>query len=136
VHSIDIARVVFEEGWNRQDFSNVQRLLAHEFPLHIGGDTRITNADEFATIVGIWHAAFADFRFDVHSITADDHMVAVRATLHGTHKGPWGDLQPTGRSIAVEHAFFLRIEDGHVTEVWEIIDRSALETQLTSDQGT
>lgn len=133
---IDIARVIFEEGWNRQEFGNVQRLLADEFPLHIGGDVRITNANEFATIVGRWHAAFPDFRFDIHSITADDQMAAVRATLHGTHKGPWGNLPPAGRTIAVEHAFFLRIEDGLVTEVWEILDRSALEKQLTSDKAT
>ena len=136
MHLIDIARVVFEEGWNRQDFSNVQRLLADEFPLHVGGDTRITNANEFAIIVGTWHAAFPDLRFDIHSITADDHMAAVRATLRGTHGGPWGDLPPTGRSIAVEHSFFLAIEDGLVTEVWEILDRSVLQTQLTSDRDT
>ncbi len=136
MHSIDAATVIFEEGWNQQEFGNVQQLLADEFPLHVEGDTRITNAADFATIVGMWHAAFPDFRFDIHSITADDHMAAVRATLHGTHQGPWGDLPATGRSIAVEHAFFLRIEDGLVTEVWEILDRSALQTQLTSDQGT
>jgi len=136
VQSIDIARLIFEEGWSRQKFSNVQRLLADEFPLHVGGDTRITNGNEFANIVGAWHAAFPDLRFEIHSITADDHMAAVRATLHGTHQGPWGDSPPTGRSIAVEHAFFLSIEDGLVTEVWEILDRSALDTQLASDQIT
>ncbi|MFW2383172.1 MAG: ester cyclase [Acidimicrobiales bacterium] len=134
--SIDIARVIFEEGWNRQDFSNAQRLLAPQFPLHIGGATRLTNANEFATTVGTWHAAFPNFRFDIHSITADDDMAAVRATLHGTHEGPWGDMQPTGRSIAVEHAFFLRIENGLVTEVWEILDRSMLEAQLADAQDT
>ena len=112
------------------------RLLADEFPFHVGGSTRITNADEFGAIVGAWHAAFPDLRFDVHSITADDQIAAVRATLFGTHRGPWGDLAPTGRSIAVEHAFFLRIEDGLVTEVWEILDRSTLEAQLSSDQAT
>ena len=130
-----IARVVFEEGWNRQDFTHVRQLLAAEFPLHVGSDTRITNATEFASIVGAWHAAFPDFRFEIHSITADAEMAAVRATLHGTHEGPWGGLPPTGRRIAVEHAFFLRIEEGLVAEVWEILDRSALEKQLTSDQG-
>lgn len=136
MHSIDIAKLIFEEGWNRQEFGNVQRLLTDEFPLHVGGHTRITDGDEFAKIVGAWHAAFPDLRFEIHSITGDDRMAAVRATLHGTHKGPWGDLAPTGRSIAVEHAFFLSIEDGLVTEVWEILDRSVLDTQLKSDQVT
>jgi steroid delta-isomerase-like uncharacterized protein len=133
MRSIDIARVIFEEGWNQQDFGNVQGLLADEFPLHIGGDTRITNGDEFATIVGSWHAAFPDLRFEVHSITGDDRVAAVRATLHGTHQGRWGGLAPTGRRIAVEHAFFFNIGDGLVTEVWEILDRSAIRTQLTND---
>ena len=133
---IDIARVIFEEGWNRGDFGNVQPLLADEFPLHIGADTRITNGEEFAAMVGAWHAAFPDFRFEVHSITADDNMAAVRATLHGTHQGPWGGLAPTGRTIAVEHAFFLSVEGGLVIEVWEILDRSAMQTQLTNDAAT
>ncbi len=132
----EIAKVVFEEGWNRQEFDNVRRLLADEFPLHIGGATRTTNPDEFETLVASWHRAFPDLRFVIHSVTADAHIAAVRATLHGTHQGPWGELQPTGRSIAVEHAFFLRIENEAVAEVWEILDRAALEVQLTGDQAT
>jgi predicted ester cyclase len=135
VNPLEIARVVFEEGWNRQEFTNVQRLLADGFQLHVRGATRSTNPEEFETIVGKWHAAFAGLRFAVHSITADDHIAAVRATLHGTHEGPWGELQPTGRSIAVEHAFFLRIEDGTVVEVWEILDGAELEAQLAGDQA-
>ncbi len=131
---IDIARVVLEVGWNRQEFSDVHRLFADEFQLHVGGATRITNGNELEAIVGVWHAAFPGFRFDIHSITADGHIAAVHATLHGTHEGPWGDLPPTGRSIAVEHAFLLSIEDGLVAEVWEILDRSSFEAQLTGDQ--
>ena len=134
--SIDIARAVFEEGWNRQEFSRVRQLLAVEFPLHVGGATRLTNAEQFESIVGEWHKAFPDFRFDIHSITADDRMAAVRATLNGTHRGAWGDLQPTGRTVAVEHAFFLAIDGGLVTEVWEILDRAQLKAQLTDDQDT
>ena len=126
-----MARIVFEEGWNRQEFADVRRVLADEIQFHVGGATRLTNAAELAAIIGTWHAAFADFRFDIHSVTTDENMAAVRATLHGTQTGPWGGLEPTGRSIAVDHAFFLRAEEGLVVEVWEILDRSQLETQLT-----
>ncbi len=131
--SREVALVVFEQGWNRQEFAAVRHVLADEFPFHIGGDTRVTNADEFEAIVRGWHAAFADFRFEIHSIIADEFGVAVRATLRGTNDGPWRGQPPTGRSIAVEHAFFLGIDDGKVVEVWEILDRSALEAQLTRD---
>ena len=133
MNPLDIARIIFEEGWNRQEFANVQPLLADEFPLHIGGMSRITNGAELESIVAGWHAAFPDFRFAIHSITADERLAAVRATLHGTHHGPWGGLQATGRSVAVEHAFFLEVEDGLVVEVWEILDGKALEAQLAGE---
>ena len=131
MNPIEIATVLFEEGWNHQNFTKVKGFIAGELPLHIGADTRTTNAAELEGVVARWHAAFPDFRFDVHSITADDAVAAVRATLHGTHLGPWGDLQATGRSITVEHAFFLRIDGGLVVEVWELLDKETFNAQLT-----
>jgi len=135
VNLIEIARALFEEGWNRQDFANVKRLVADELPLHIGGDTRTTSAAELEGIVARWHAAFPDLRFEIHSITADDDIAAVRAMLHGTHLGPWGDRQATGRCIAVEHAFFLRIDNGLIVEVWELLDQPTFSAQLTGERA-
>ena len=136
MHPAEIARAVFEEIWNRQDFTNVSRFLAEEFALHVGAHSRITNAAELEEIVGRWHTAFPDFRFDIHSITSDDHIAAVHATLRGTHRGPWGALEPTGKRIEVEHAFFLRIEGAVIVEVWEILDQLDFKEQLTGKLAT
>ena len=135
VNPIDAARTLFEEGWNRQDFTNVSGILADEVALHVGGTTRSTDAAQLASIVARWHDAFPDFRFHIHSITADDHIAAVHATLHGTHRGRWGDVPATGRSIAVEHAFFVRVSGGLIVEVWEILDQPTLNAQLTGSDG-
>ena len=112
------------------------RILAGEILLHVGGTARITTIADLESIVARWHAAFPDFRFVVHSITADDHTAAVRATLNGTHLGPWGGLEATGRRISVEHAFFLRFDEGLIVEVWEFLDQPTLDAQLAGDQGT
>ena len=133
MNPVEIAKVLFEEGWNEQDFTRVTGLLASELPLHIGATTRTTNALDLERIVAQWHTAFPDLRFAIHSITADESTVAVRATLHGTHLGPWRDREATGRSIAVEHAFFLRIEHGLIVEVWELLDQATLTAQLSGD---
>lgn len=130
----DIARALFQEGWNSQDFTNVRQFMADEFPLHVGAGTRTTNLAELEAIVGRWHAAFPDFRFDIHSITSDGHIAAVHATLRGTHQGPWGALQPTGRRIEIGHAFFLRIEGDVIVEVWEILDQLDFKEQLTGNR--
>ena len=78
-----------------------------------------------------WHAGFPDFRFDIHAVVASGERAAVHATLRGTHRGQWHGLEPTGRSINVEHMFFLRFEEGLVVEVWELLDGSELRRQLT-----
>lgn len=134
MNAIEVARVIFEKGWNGNDFTQARQVMADEFSLHVNGATRTTNAAEFEDIVNTWRASFPDFHFDLHSITADEHIAAVRATFRGTHRGSWGGLEPTGRSVAVEHAFFLRFEDGVVVEVWEILDPTAFRRQLTEDQ--
>lgn len=125
-----VARALFEDGWNRQDFERVRPFLAPDVVLHVGGATRRTDAADLEAAVAAWHAAFADFGFEIHSVTADGAMVAVRATLHGTHTGPWAGLDATGRPVSVEHAFFLRFDGGVVAEVWEILDSAALHRQL------
>ena len=131
----EAARVLFEEAWNEQDFTSLQRLLADEVLLHIAGNTRTTDIEDLERTVASWHAAFPDLRFEIHSITADETSVAVRATLHGTHLGPWGDRQPTGASISVDHAFFLRMENGLIAEVWEFIDNRTFTHQLSGGKG-
>lgn len=133
---IEIATVLFEEGWNDANFTNVTALLADGVPLHIGAATHTTSASALQRTVARWHTAFPDFRFEIHSITANETTAAVRATLHGTHLGPWGELDPTGHTIAVEHAFFLQIEDGLIVEVWELLDQPTLTAQLTGDRTT
>ncbi|MDO8143339.1 ester cyclase [Isoptericola sp. 178] len=124
-----IVRAVFEQGWNERRFDALAPALG-TFELHVGGQHRTTDLAELEVIVGAWHEAFADLRFDVHAVTASDDVAAVHATLHGTHRGPWQGLAPTGRSIEVEHMFFFRFDGPRITHVWELLDRPALDAQL------
>lgn len=127
----DVIRALFEEGWNRGRFENLQGLLHEDAVLHIGSTSRATNLDDLEEIVTRWRSAFDDFRFEIHEIVSQRDAVASRMTLRGTHTGPFRGLDPTGREIAVDHAFFFRFADGKVVEVWEIMDPEQLNRQLT-----
>lgn len=127
----DAVRAIFEEGWNQQEFDRVDGVFADEFEFHIGGRARTMTVNELREIVARWHAGFPDFRFDIHAVVASGERAAIHATLCGIHRGHWNNLAPTGRSINVEHMFFLRFEDGLVVEVWELLDGSELRRQLT-----
>lgn len=127
----EAVRVIFEEGWNQQRFDRVETVLADEFDFHLGGHTRTTTVNELRAIVDRWHVGFPDFRFDIHAVVASGDRAAIHATLCGTHRGHWNGLEPTGRSINVEHMFFFRFENELVVEVWELLDGSELRRQLT-----
>ncbi len=131
----DAVRAIFEEIWNRQDYSAADNLLADEFDFHIGGTSRTMTPSELREIVDKWHMAFADFKFEVHAVVSSDERAAVHATLHGTHTSAWNGIQPTGRQIRLEHMFFFRFEDDRIVAVWELLDRSELRRQLTDDAG-
>lgn len=126
-------RAVFEEGWNQERFETIEPLFAETFTFHVRGTDRTMTVDELREIVRRWHVGFPDLRFEIHAAVASGDRAAVHATLRGTHDGPWGDLDATGRSISVEHMFFFRVEDDRLVEVWELLDRDALRSQLTDD---
>jgi len=87
------------------------------------------NVVDLRRIVGPWRAAFPDLRFDMH--TDGDHA-ASHATLTGTHGGhlEWAACV---RSIRVEHMFFFRFDRERIVEVWELLDRPALQRQIGAD---
>jgi predicted ester cyclase len=48
-----------------------------------------------------FYAGFPDVRHVIEDTVADADTVAVRFTLHGTHRGDFMGIPPTGKTIAV-----------------------------------
>lgn len=125
-----VAREIFTRAWSQGDFSGLEEVLAGPFEFHIRGTSQEMDLDDLRDIVARWREGFPDLRFEIEDIVSDGDRVAVRARLRGTNLGPWRNREPTGLSIDVEHMFFLRFQDGHLTEVFELLDQGALRRQL------
>ena len=126
------AIAIFTEGWNQGEFARLRPAFAPSFDFHVHGDARTMTLADLERIVASWRQAFPDLRFELHEVAEDADLVAVRATLIGTNLGPWRGRAPTGATIAVDHMFMLRFEDGTLVEVWEVLDSAELERQLGS----
>ena len=77
----------------------------------------LTGAEQGARITG-FRAAFPDLRFTMEDMVAEGDRVAFRATLRGTHQGPFRGLAPTGRTVAIAVLDVVRVEEGRFTEHW------------------
>lgn len=88
------------------------------------------SGDETMTALGWRVLAAADVDVVVEDTVATDDRVAVRAMVTGTHRESLMDLAPTGRSFEIAYAWFCRIDDGRIAEVWSLPDGLGLMQQL------
>ncbi len=77
-------------------------------------------------------AAFPGYRLDADQIIAEGDSVAVRATMRGTHGGPFAGIAPTGKPVSASLMLFYRIADGRIAQHWMHLDTGALLAQLNS----
>ena len=124
----------FEEMFNKGDLSVVDELVAER-----GQDHQEAPGTDFAEhlkdVIKKMRTAFPDLHFEIHHILAEGEVVAVHSTMTGTHRGrfeigPFAQVEPAGRRVAVRHMHFFRWVDGKNTDLWHVMDTSTWMRQL------
>lgn len=64
-----------------------------------------------------------DGRYELKCMAEDEDRdcVAAFAVFHGTHTGPGGPVEPTGRKVAADYVYAMEFDGGrirHMTKVW------------------
>jgi predicted ester cyclase len=62
--------------------------------------------------------------------TVDGEIVTTFKTYHGTHKGAFLGVAPTGRKIHFETVDAMRVHNGRITEHWGVANLFSLMQQL------
>jgi len=75
-------------------------------------------------------AAFPDFHAEIHWQRADGDVVTTYKTYHGTHRGEFLGIGPTGRKIQFETVDAMRVTNGKITEHWGVANLFSLMQQL------
>lgn len=76
------------------------------------------------------HAAFPDFRVEVHDLIEEGDKVAARVEFLGTHNGEFMGILPTGNEVRVPVFDILLMRDGKVAEHWGAMDMAGLMAQI------
>ena len=123
-----IARRFFEEQ-DRRKGPPPAELCAPTYRIHIVGSPPmdLEGHSQFGTM---FYSAFPDLEHIIEDTVAEDGKAVLRFTLHGTHKGDFMGIPPTGKEVRVACMAIFQIADGKITEVYGILDQFGMMQQL------
>lgn len=75
-------------------------------------------------------SSMPDLRHEFKEVLADSSREAALTVVSGTMNGTYGGLTAEGRRFSTNQAVFARVRDGKISEMWEIVDISAIKGQL------
>jgi steroid delta-isomerase-like uncharacterized protein len=115
-----LARLWFEELWNKRNGDALERLM---HPAAIGdteGGTVTGHAEFHYKLHGPLLAAFPDLKVSIDGIVVDADDAVVRWTLTATHSGDMTGIPASNRRISVGGMTWLRYDaDGKVIAGWD-----------------
>jgi steroid delta-isomerase-like uncharacterized protein len=119
-----------EEVQGGGDFDVFEELFADDFLDHTPQPGRTPDKDGARQLYKILRTAFPDFHADIHWQLADGDRVTTYKTYHGTHRGEFLGVAPTGRRIQFETVDVMRVRNGKITEHWGVANLFSLMQQL------
>jgi predicted ester cyclase len=73
-----------------------------------------------------------DLHFDIQLLMSDPPYVACRLAFDCTPKGAFLGLDVNGRRVAFAENVFYEFRGNKIVQVWSVIDKAAIEGQLSS----
>ena len=125
-----VVRRNMEEVQGGGNFDVFDELFADDFVDHTPQPNSGADKDSVRILYRRIRAAFPDFHADIHWQTADGELVTTYKTYHGTHKGRFLGVAPTGLTIQFETVDVMRVHQGKIIEHWDVANLFSLMQQL------
>ncbi len=119
------------EAYNNRDIQQVEAdVLAPGYVAHAPAASGPLDTEAWRQFTAAFIEAFPDLRLTVEDIFSVGDMVAARIAFHGTHRGEFQGVPPTGKEVAFSSIEIDRVVDGKVQEHWFELDLLGLMRQL------
>lgn len=121
---VEANKALVREGiaaiFNRGDWSAAEEHYAEDMVVHAPPQPPFRGRESFKSLFTLLRTAFPDLRMEIEDLFAAGDRVAVRWTMHGTHRGDYAGFPPTGIKVAVQEILIFRFVDGKVQEIWHV----------------
>jgi len=119
-----------EEVQGGGNFELFDELFADDFLDHTPQPGRTPDKSGARLLYKTLRRAFPDFHAEIHWQLADGDRVTTYKTYHGTHRGEFLGVAPTGHKIQFETVDVMRVRDGKIAEHWGVANLFSLMQQL------
>jgi predicted ester cyclase len=124
-----LVRQTWEDLFNKGKLATADELIAASFTNHAAPGAP-PGPGSFKQLVMMYRSAFPDVQFDIEDLLCDGDKVVIRNNFHGTHKGSFMGIAPTGKQISQEQIHIVRVAAGQIVEHWAVRDDLSLMRQL------
>jgi steroid delta-isomerase-like uncharacterized protein len=121
-----LVRRFVTEVWNEGNLTLADELVHQAYDIPEVG----RGSEAVKRVVTVFRTAFPDMNWSIENLVAEGEWVAVRLMLHGTHRGEFRGIAPTGRRVTMQEMVFWRIVDGRLHTIWVQADALGLREQL------
>jgi steroid delta-isomerase-like uncharacterized protein len=128
--AIAVVRRNTEEVQGKGNFAVFDEVFSEDFLDHTPQPNMVPDKEGVRGLYAGLRQAFPDFHAVIHWQTADGNLVTTFKTYHGTHKGTFLGIEPTGKAIQFETVDAMRVVDGKITEHWGVANLYSLVGQL------
>ena len=125
-----LARRIFVELGNRGNMAVIRELVGSEFVNHQLDGHEVRGPEGMRRVVGEFRTAFPDVHVTVDDQIAEADIVVTRWTAAGTHRGPLGEVAPTGKRVKFSGISMMRFDNARLIEEWELADQLGLLRQV------
>ena len=107
---------------NKGNLAALGDFIAPTFMSHMAGGPDVKGPDGFRQREATYLTAFPDMHLTIEEMLSEGDKVAVRFTSHGTHKGAYLGVAPSGKEITWTGIVIYHIANGKFQEVWLMSD--------------
>lgn len=112
---------------NRQDWSTLGRFV-HEDVMHNGERLGLSG---YRSMLERDFSEIPDLSFNIELLVSDPPYIASRLRFDCTPKGSFLGLNVDGRRVSFTENVFYEFRDKKIVQVWSVIDKAAIEAQLS-----
>jgi steroid delta-isomerase-like uncharacterized protein len=126
----DVIRRNTMEVQSGGDFALFDELFADDFLDHTPQPNCSPDKQGALQLYKVLRTAFPDFHAEIHWQRADGDVIVTYKTYHGTQRGEFLGIAPTGRAIRFETVDAMRVRNGKISEHWGVANLFSVLQQL------